>query len=396
MTDEQRAMATFDEAVAAHPAPTIEPATDPVKTDGPKVEPRKMEESKKTEADTQEFPDEVLLGKAPENKPEENPDAIFDEAPKGPVKHEHFAKVQQTAKERVAAVKAEADALKAELESLRSRATQPNEDHEKTVTELRREITEHREELSRVAFEKHDPEYNKAIRVQESNKGLAVAAAKAAGVDEKLVETAFRLGGPQGLSILREAEVETSTLTYVAGLLAQNDQQEASKAEMAKNSRDILSARQQQAQAQAAAKEAHIQKIETATFARVRAEMEKHPELQPLPGHDRWNGQLQNFHNRAQEVLDFRSDNLEETSEFVARNAYAVARSELNETLNKMLRDKCNALIQENASLKGGSPHINGGGNQTKTGGPDLSKMTDEERSKAIFEEAINNPRNRA
>lgn len=385
--------ASFDEALAAENA-----NPPPEKTDTPPLAEKKVEKQPAAKAEVKsEFPDEILLGKKDEKPSEDEDDKVLKERPTGQIKHDHFDRLQQAANRKVEAKAAEALALKTELETLRVKASAPDEQTTKTLAELRTEADKYKEELSKVAFERHDPGYQKVIKQQDAFRSLAMEAAKAAGSDEKVVEAAFRIGGVRGLALIRDSDIDVDTKSYINSQLGQHDQKELERQEMVAGSKAALEQEAQRAAVQRTQREAHFQKIETEATERVRKEMEtKLPSLQKVEGNEEWNTKVvEATHRRAKEILDFRSDDPAVVAEFASRNAYLQANAEVVDRMNTVYREKINALIKENAALKGGSPHINGNGNQTKSG-RDTSKLSPEDQLKASFEDAMANPANRA
>lgn len=381
LSDSESAVESFNAAMAAAgetqqiieqaPEKVVEPVKEPV---------AKASTNGTAPEKTDEFPDELVGGKEPVvAAPEEDPDAILNEVPKGQVKHEHFEKVQKTAKERVAAARAEADQLRAEVAKLKTApSSELAPEHVKTLQALKAERDEALERAGRNDYAGTD-EFQKRFTAKESRIAASLTAtAEAVGADKETIAALPHLSLKKRMAMLDEAELNQSARSRIDVLLVEYDNLQEEKSEELTNwkanaaSRQQRNAAQQQAQAEAEERE-----YETA-FKEVSAELFEHEPFRLIEGNEKWNAVAMKNRANAEEIM---KGNLSKKA--VARAAGHAAGYE---TLLGMLRQAQTKNKDQAVRLskyEKNSPSITSTPASTNSG----RKMTDSEYAKLAWDE---------
>lgn len=378
ITDRESATNSWNEAMKA--AGADDP---PVPT--PSEQPEKVvataNGTKPVETKTDEFPDEIIdIAKPAEIVPAEDPDAIFNETPKGQVKHEHFTKVQQTAKERVAAARAESDTLKAEIAKLKTSGTgELPAEHVKQVEELRAEREALLERLGQSDYARTDE-----FAAKFTNKEGAIAkslaeTAEAAGADKETITALLHVPLKKRMAMLDEAELNPSARGRVDALLVRYDEIQQDKAAELANWKTEAAHRQQTQQAQQQARAAAEEKQYNDAFTEVTKELFETEPFRIIPGNEKWNETANRNRANASEII---KGNLSPAA--VVRAGVHAAGYETLLGMFRQVQARARDLAAENTKLKGNSPVPASTSQAQTTNRP----MTDAEHSRQAWEEA--------
>lgn len=385
-------MASFDEATAARADSISNDATvqPPAKAEPAKVAPAKAAEPAKVE--DSEFPEELLSGKAaeptadaPETEDQRSArvDKILSERPKGQIKHDHFEIVQNAAKEEVTWHRAELKKFKTDLEKLRANAGKLPEDHVREVEATKKQLTEAREELSRVAFER-TPEFRERFTDREARLvGLAEKAAKDNGIDPKIIKNALASSGKQRFEILEGAgELSPGALSYISNVLAQHDDLQEEKATVLSQSKERYAQWQEAQKAQGAQRDAQQKAIEQQAFEEAgKALAAKHRLFQEAKG-EKFKATQSAALAEAKRI--FHEGNLSEVE--LATVAHKAAMFDVQERFLDHVVAERNSLKAKVAELTAAGPQVNGSAQQRPLN--DEAGLTEEQRMERSWQEA--------
>lgn len=335
----------MDEAGIQQPnqEPTAKPAKEP-------------EKPAKQEKQDDSVPDDILMGiqKKPEKeeaKPDED-DEILERRPEGQIKHDHFAKVQETAKRRIAAEREQREALAkrvAEYEEKLSK-TGMSEEALAKAEKLAKDLAERDELLARIAFERTDKFKNEFLSKEDRIIGRMKSTLKDFGADESLAEKLLHLSPKKRHEALIEADIPESAMS--AAFDSYDDVQDAKKQAIA-NSREEMAKWETERQSAEKAEFEKRMSEEKRIFAEAGQEVAQEFEpFMPIEGNAKWNANVANLEKESERYLHGECD-FKELSKIVR---YGVGAKWQHDNLVVPLREKVKSLMAENAKLKGVGP----------------------------------------
>lgn len=330
-----------------------------------------------------EFPSELIEGKA--EVPKEDPDAVFKEPAKGPVKHEHFERVQKAALDRVTAIKAEADSLRAELAKAKTGSTALPEEHIKTVEALKAERDTLLERLGEADYAR-TPEFESKFTKREQ--GIAaslIETAEAAGADKETISSLLHVPLKRRMALLDEAELNPSARGRIDALLVRYDEIQGEKGAELADWKTKSASRQQEQAAQEHARSAAEERQYDEALKEITSEIfEKDEPFRVIEGQTKWNETAER--NRAN-VAEIVKGNL--SPKAVVRAAVHAAGYETLLGMFRKAQATAKAQATELAKYRGNTPKPGDGVTPRDTGEPDISKMSDAEASRYNWNKAM-------
>lgn len=309
------------------------------------------------------IPDELLSGKAKEVDPDAG---ILDNEPTGPIKHEHFKKVQAYSKAQIAAAKKENEEMAARIKEIDGRGSDDKTKAE--LEQLRKDRAEMESELERLAFER-SPRFQKQFVARE--KATIDRATKAftdAGGEASLLPEILAATPARRFAMLDELEMSGSGKQYVISVLSEHDAIQSEKAAALSESRERLSQWQNEdkAQQEAAASQRTVEmkKLLDRTIIETATEFEP---FRKVDGNDKWNAEVD---ERITEVHRIAVGESTE-KEIVQKIARGVAADRIHQMF-RTVRDENTKLKERIASLEaaqpgagGRAPAVNGNADET-------------------------------
>ncbi len=330
----------------------------------------------------EEFPSELITGKPAVETPSEDPDALFKEAPKGPVKHEHFERVQKKALEEVTRARAELEQLRAEAAKTKP-SDQLSPELVKQMEDLKAEREQLLERLGQADYAR-TPEFESKFTVKEQQIATALTeTVEAAGADKDLVSSLLHVGIKKRMEMLDNAEITPSAKSRIDALLVRYDEVQSDKVAELANWKSKSAARQQQQQAEQQARAAQEEKEYDTAFDEISKELFETEPFRIIAGQDKWNAVAEKNRANARELLKG------------GLSAKAVVRGGIHaagyETLLGMFRKvqaTAKSQAAEIAKLRGNSP-LPASRAPNEKGGADTSKMSDSEAARYHFNKAM-------
>lgn len=334
--------------------------------------------------DGDEFPSELIEGIRKEVAPVEDADALFKEQPKGPVKHEHFERVQKTALERVTAADAKVKALEAELAKKLTTPNPLSEEHTKALEDLKSERATLLEKLG-IADYANTPEFHSKFTAKErSIEAALMDTAEAAGADKDMISALLHVPIKKRMAMLDEAELSPSARGRIEAWLVRHDELQSDKASELANWKTNAAARQQQEAARAQAHEAQEEREYDLEFEMVSKELFEAEPFRLVEGQPEWNKVAERNRANARELLKGQLSK----KAVVVGSIHAAG----YETLLGMLR-KVQAVAKERgerlSKYEKNTAIAASGSAPRNDGSPDLSKMTDDQASRYQFNRAM-------
>lgn len=326
----------------------------------PPVKPAKEpEKPAKQEKQDDGAPEDILMGiqKKPEKeeaKPDED-DEILERRPEGQIKHDHFAKVQETAKRRIAAEREQREALAkrvAEYEEKLSKAGMSEEALAK-AEKLAKDLAERDELLARIAFEK-TPKFREQFTArEEAIQGQVAETLKDLGADADTARQLFNSSGRRRFELLDSLDIPDSAKAAISTLLVNNDQLQRDKSDAIARSRERMTEWETERQSAEKAEFEKRMSEEKRIFAEAGQEVAQEFEpFMPIEGNAKWNANVANLEKESERYLHGECD-FKELSKIVR---YGVGAKWQHDNLVVPLREKVKSLMAENAKLKGVGP----------------------------------------
>lgn len=307
-----------------------------------------------------------------EEAPKADDDArLLDESPKGPVKHEHFSRVQTLAKERIAAAQAEAADLRAKLAEFEARGADPKTKAE--LDQIRKERDDYEARLEREAFER-SPKFQREFVAKESaiikraERYLADAEA-----DPGVLRDIASLSGKRRIEAIENLDIPATSKGLLTAAVAELDALKDARDEALNSSKELRTQWESEAQAKAQADQERVKAEESRVFEavskKVAAVFEPFKEVE---GHPEWNAEVKANREKAQQF--FSGDvSLDEMAEIVH---YGVGGKRMHEMFH-MARKENSELRAQVAALQAAQP---GAGDSRQTQNKPLEEMTPEQR----------------
>jgi len=308
VTDNQSAASSWDEAMKSEPAASIDdPAVKPVDTvkePEVKTEVKAKSDNGTKPVETDEFPSELVEGKKEDKKPEEDPDAIYRDEPKGPVKHEHFKNVQTRALQDVTAARSEAESLRKEMANLKAEGGgKLPEEHVKAFDALKAERDALLERLGQSDYQ-NTPEFQSKFTSKEKQIVAALTeTADAAGADKEMVASLLHLPLKRRMAMLDEADLSPSARSRIDTLLVRHDELQSDKAEELANWKTNATARQQEVQAKEQARQAADERQYEEAFKEITTELFETEPFRMIEGNEKWNAVAEKNRANAAEIV---------------------------------------------------------------------------------------------
>lgn len=337
--------------------------------------------------DAMVVPDQVLGIETPK-EPEED---ILNETPKGPIKHEHFKKVQEKAKADIAAAKAENERILKEYEEAKGKLN-PDYVPEKVKQEwdgTKKRVAELEEELGRVAVEKTEAFKerftNKQIRIEKDLK----KAGEELEIKGDVITGLMHATGKRRFDLIEELDITSTAKSYLTGLLKDYDLVESEKSDFMADWKGQLSKHEETQKAQADERKAKLKEHEDRTYSKILEEnRNKYGFLQKVDGNDKWNAQVDAIEAEAKKIFDGEGWDAETVAQLAIAGAGAKPVYAMLDHVTGRLRE----ALTELASLKAASPTAPPpGGKPTEI---DDSKLTFEQRAKRTFDAMVGNAAN--
>lgn len=337
-------------------------------TQKPTEEPEKPVEAPPVEkkAETPELPEEVFTGK------HEDPDkALLEEAPKGPLKHENWAKLQAKAKE-----------WQSKAQELEEKLKNPivPDDFKNDLEATKARLAEREAELERIAVER-SPKFkelftDKETHLRETYKSIS----KDLGIEEDQAEAIFNSKGKKRYELIDDLDVPQSAKADLTTMLRQKDELGTQRDNFLSKSREELHAWEESHKAENDARLAKLHEHETRIFESKLSELTKaNPLLQKIEGNEKWNTVVE---QNIAEAKRFFSGNI--TAEEAADYAIAGATAKQAFRMFEVARERLQAANEELSRLKAAAPTVEGSAGKTTV---DDSKLSIEERAKKTFME---------
>jgi hypothetical protein len=345
------------------PVPEVEPEPEP--------EPTKSNEPK--------IPDSVL-GIEPEKKAEED---ILNELPKGPVKHEHFKRVQEKAKAEIAAEKARVTEIQKEVERLRKlEAEDYIPDRIKKEYEALRQRDQEREDEIRRLDVQHSTEFKeKFTNRQNSVDKLLKTVAGELEIPNSTIDALRNASPKKRTEIFDALETSESSKSQIINLLQKNDEIELEKQDFMANWKEQAEKLEQERTARDDSRKAKLKEHEDRIFNGVLENYRKtNAVFQRIEGNDAWNAQAERLEAEATRFY-----NGEFSDEEAADWAISGPAGKIYYQMFEVARAKVQELSKEIAALKAAGPTIPPvGGKPPKE---DLSKLSLTQRFEKTFNE---------
>lgn len=363
ITDRDSAKSSWDAAMEAEAAiETEKPAevvTETVKTEAAPV----VQTNGTKPTETPEFPAEIVDGAKP--LVTEDPDAVFKEVPKGPIKHENFLRVQKDALDRVTAAKAEAETLRAEIAQLKTATGTVPDEHVKATETLKAERDALLERLGQVDYAR-TPDFESKFTKREQGIATAlVETAEAAGADKDIIASLLHVPLKRRMAMLDEAELNPSARGRIDALLVRYDEIQGEKGTELANWKVNATARQQAAAAQEQARTAAEERQYTDALSKVTKELFEQEPFRMVEGNEKWNAVATRNRANAEEIV---RGSL--SPEGVVRAAVHAAGYESLLGMFRQSQARCRDMAAELATYKQNSPVASNTSHTTETRKP--------------------------
>ncbi len=269
----------------------------------------------------------------------------------------------------------------AELESKQSDATSKAEIEaaQERVKQAEEKAREYESTIERLAFYE-SPKFKQFGADEEAQ--LASAKTYFAGTDinPEIIEVAARSAGPNRIRILKEAGLDSDTISAVAPYLASFDTIQRNKAAALEGWKTDSAkyAEQQKAQAEAETAQRKSQEENVWNTELTKARNTVAP-LRKFEKNDAWNTRADQLASRAQQIFSGEGTTLNEMADVIAKGVAYDALEEVRLDLTNQLK----LLRQENSKLKAAKP--DGGTSSGDNGAKLTDTMTPDERAKASF-----------
>lgn len=366
----QRAANAFDERLKVQQSEPSESDATPASEPSAKAD--------TTDHSNDEIPEHLITGQEPP-KPSTAKDDEIESIP-APAKMTqatagNWGKLRTLAEQRGAELKR----LQAELEAAKSA---PKGDADPAVVEslktYQQKAQELEAELERAAFERSS-KFKELVG--ESNAAIASAKSYLDGaktiegedVDPSIVDRAASVTGAKRLSVLKQAGLDPETIGAITASLADHDRASARR-DQALNNHKELQSKWEQEQAAAQEQEAlRIRQQEDEVFTKVISRLKATlPELQKVPGHDKWNAQVEQLERDSKEFFNgsLELDAVAELSVYAPAYKIATKRAEI-------LAVKLKEANEKIARLSAAQPN---GGSSSGTRQPTSTTSNDNSR----------------
>jgi hypothetical protein len=336
-------------------------------------EPEKPAEAPPVEkkAEPQEIPEEVITGR---QDPEEE---LLTASPKGPLKHENWAKLQAKAKEWQAKAR--------EFEEKLRTPTIP-EDFKNDFEAAKAKLAEREAELERIAVER-SPKFRELFTSKEEGLKTAFqATAKELDLDQDTADAIFNSKGKKRYELIDDLDIPQSAKADITTMLRQKDAIGSEREEFLAQSNEKLSKWNEEQKAQEDSRIAKLHEHETRIFEGKLSELTKTmPVLQKIEGNDKWNAAVDQNIAEARRFFEGRV-----TADEAADYAIAATVSKQVFRMFEVTRERLQAATEELNRLKAAAPSVENPGNKFVE---DDSKLSFEERAKKTFNQ-MKNPSN--
>lgn len=302
------------------------------------------------------IPDELMSDgkKAPEVDPDET---LLTDKPTGPIKHDHFERLQAKARRDIEAARKELDEYKVKVKEFEGRTGQPDEKTKAELESIRKEKAEFEAELERLAFER-SPQFKKQFIARET--ATVERAKKAftdAGGDVSLLPEIMAASGARRFQLLDDLDISQSAKHYLITTLSEHDAIQSEKTEALSQSRERLTAYEQEQQAEREAHQAKrtsdLSKLMDDVLTRTASEFAP---LRKVEGNAAWNAEVDERMARVRRIAIGESND-KEILEVVARGVAAERIDQMFQTVrdeNKKLREKIAGLEAASPSTANG------------------------------------------
>lgn len=329
----------------------------------------KVEEKKETKDD----PLADFLGD--EKKTVDEYEAALNEEIKGPTKNENFKRFKDISKQKV-------DSLLKQIEELKSKV--PGEDYvpeklAKKMEETQRLLTQREELIARINVEKSPQFHEKFTHREDQLSKRLEKAIKEFGLEEDMGSRLLGASLKRRAEMLGDTELNHVAISSLTNILDQHDQLSSEKQEFLENWKTNAQKMEEEAQAQQDAENAKVKNLYDRAFEESLADMAKtNFAFKKRDGNEKWNQGLEEDIKFAKELMEGNF-----TPHQYSEIALAGARAKRLYPVMEQMATELRSARAELAELKAAGPATPRGPDGKN--GPDLSKMTPDERAAYTF-----------
>lgn len=326
------------------------------------------------------IPDELIGGKKPEPKAEDDWDKFVKEEPQGQIKHEHYKRQREIAQKRIDALAAQVQQAQEKLTAAEKRGVP--EDILNRTKKLEDTLAEREAVLERIAVQE-SPKFKERYTAKEAaiTQSLDKAAAEI-GVDKEVLHQAMNSSLKRRAALLEE--VDPAYRGYIDGLMLQHDMLQQDKTQFLNQSREAQAQWQREQQEQMTRAEQERAAHEDKTFNAVLDEMgKKFAPFQEIEGNEQWNSQVRALREEAKKYFNGQVP-LDELARAVVRGVG----SPMQDKIISKQAERIKAMQEEIAALKTAQPGSNGH-LPNADGKVDMSNMSADERARATWAQYV-------
>ncbi len=361
-------------------APKVE--SQPEVTPEPATTADKVEIPPETPASKATLPEELLTGKKPEPKVDEDVQTLLSAEIKKGAKQDAIDNFKALREYSAKVIQERND----QIEELKAKTSEGASRHEVESERQRREAAEAKakefeQTIEKLAFTE-SPKFKQMLADESHTLATAKSYFEGTEINPDIIEYAARLNGAQRIKVLRESGADAELIAAVSPYLAQFDTIQRYKTGALENWK-VEAAQQGEAyKAQQDAQAEQRRKAEDEVWSQVQIDLSNLVPYRKFDKNDPWNSRADELLAKAKTVYNGDGVDLKEVGTIIGKGMAYDALDEVRVALTEEL----NRVVQENAKLKSAKPGASNGQVAAASNNANLSPM---EQSKARFNQEM-------